>query len=99
MNYTDKERKIAATPPSDGSELIPAEVQVNIRKKSSESLNEPLGTGYRVDDEGIVNNYAIEPEMYDAKYPSQKQQRRYVFLGVAASLFVALTTWIAFMAS
>ena len=98
MSYTDKEKKAAAHPPSDGSELIPAEVQANTRqaKETSKSLNEPLGAGYRVDDEGIVNNYAIEPEMSEAEYPSPKQQRRYLFVGTAAILFIALAVWIAF---
>jgi hypothetical protein len=99
MNSTDKEKKTSAHSPSDGSELIPAEVQANIRKEADESLNEPLGAGYRVDDEGIINNYAIEPEMYDAKYPSLKQRQRYIVLGVAAILFVVFLGWIAFAAS
>jgi hypothetical protein len=99
MNYTDREKKAAAHPPSDGSELIPAEVQANTREEASKSLNEPLGAGYRVDDEGIVNNYAIEPEMSGSEYPSPKQQRRYLFLGAAAILFVALAVWIAFAVS
>ena len=99
MSYTDKENKAAAHPPSDGSELIPAEVQANRREETSKSLNERLGAGYRVDDEGIVNNYAIEPEMSEAVYPSPKQQRRYIFLGAAAMLFVAGAVWIAFTVS
>jgi hypothetical protein len=96
MSYTDKEKK-AAHPPSDGSELIPAEVQANTRqeKETGKSLHQPLEDGYTRDDEGIVNNYAIEPEMSEAEYPSPKQQRRYIFLGAAAILFVALVIWIA----
>jgi hypothetical protein len=95
MSYTN-EKNQAAHPPSDGSELIPAEVQANRRK---EAINGPLGAGYRVDEEGIVNNYAIEPEMSKAEYPSPKQQRRYIVLGAAAILFVALAVWIAFRVS
>ncbi|WP_211293071.1 hypothetical protein [Brunnivagina elsteri] len=74
MTYTDKEKKAATHPPSDGSELIPAEVQAHARQEAGKSLNEPLGAGYTVDYEGIVNNYAIEPEMSEAEYPSPKQQ-------------------------
>jgi hypothetical protein len=96
MNNTDQEKKVIAHPPSDGSELIPAEIQANIRKEASKSLNEPLGSGYQVDDEGIVNNYPLEPEMSKAEYPSSKQQQLYIFLGAAAILFVALVVWIAF---
>ena len=97
MSYTDKEKKAVAHPPSDGSELIPAEVQANTRqaKETGKSLNQPLEPGYTRDDEGIVNNYAIEPEMSEAEYPSPKQQQRYIFLGAAAILFVALAIWIA----
>jgi hypothetical protein len=99
MNSTNKEQKATVHPPSDGSELIPAEVQVNTRKEASPSLNKPLEGGYTVDDEGFVNNYAVEPAMTKGEYPSPKQQRRYIFLGAAALLFIALTIWIAFAVS
>lgn len=99
MSYTDKDKKAVAHSPSDGSELIPAEVQAKKRQETSKSLNEPLGGGYTVDERGIVNNYAIEPEMSESEYPSPKQQRRYIFLGVAALLLVAVAVWIAFAVS
>lgn len=97
MNDTnkEKERKTSVESFSDGSELIPAEASTD----GGESQNEPLGAGYRVDDEGLINNYALEPEVYPAKYPSPKQQRRYIILGGAAVVFVALVIWIAFAAS
>lgn len=99
MSYTNKEMKTVAHPPSDGSELIPAEVQAKTRREGGKSLNQPLGSGYKVNDEGIVNNYAIEPKMYDSEYPSPKKQRRYIFLGAAAILFVAFAVWIALAVS
>ncbi len=99
MSYTDKEKKAVVHPPSDGSELVPAEVQANIRKEAGSPLHEPLGAGYTVDDEGIVNNYALEPEMSKAEYPSPKQQQRYIFLGAVAILFVTIVVWIAFAVS
>ncbi|BAU66351.1 hypothetical protein STA3757_37550 [Stanieria sp. NIES-3757] len=99
MSYTDKENKAGTHPPSDGSELIPAEVQATTRESASKSLNAPLGAGYTVDDEGIVNNYAMEPKMSESEYPSPKQQQRYIFLGAAAILFVALAVWIALAVS
>ncbi|MEA5464824.1 photosystem II assembly protein Psb34 [Leptothoe sp. PORK10 BA2] len=95
MRYINKEKKISDHSPSDGSELTPAEAPTTRHK----SQNEPLGAGYRVNDEGIVNNYALEPEVYETKYPSPKQQRRYIVLGGAAILFVALVVWIAFAVS
>lgn len=99
MSYTDKEKKAVAHHPSDGSELVPAEVQANIRHEANSPLHAPLAAGYTADDEGLLNNYAIEPEMSKAEYPDPKQQRRYIFLGIAAILFVALVVWIAFAAS
>jgi hypothetical protein len=78
MSYTNEEKKVVAHPPSDGTELIPAEVQANIRHEDGSPLHEPLGAGYTVDDEGIVNNYALESEMSKAEYPSPKQQQRYI---------------------
>lgn len=76
---------------SDGSELIPAEVQATTRRDGSQLLNQPLAVGYTVDDEGITNNYAIVPAMYLAEYPSPEQQQRYALQGAIAILFVALT--------
>jgi hypothetical protein len=89
----------AVAPRSDGSELIPAEVQANTRSDSSQLLNQPIAAGYTVDDEGITNNYAIEPAMYSAEYPSPKQQQRYALQGAVAILFVALTLVSAFAVS
>lgn len=84
---------------SDGSELLPAEVQANTRRDGSQLLNEPLAAGYTVDDEGIANNYALEPAMYSAEYPSPKQQKRYALQGAVAILFVALALWSALAVS
>jgi len=84
---------------SDGSELIPAAVQANTRSDSSQLLNQPLAAGYTVDDEGITNNYALEPAMSLAEYPSPEQQQRYALQGAVAILFVALTLWSALAVS
>ncbi|MGK7927819.1 MAG: ssl1498 family light-harvesting-like protein [Spirulina sp.] len=37
---------------------------------------------------GVLNNYPTEPEMYYAEYPSPEQQQRYSLLGGIAFLFV-----------
>ena len=37
---------------------------------------------------GILNNYASEPEIYYAQYPSPEQQERYALQGAIALLFV-----------
>ncbi|HEY9850269.1 MAG TPA: ssl1498 family light-harvesting-like protein [Leptolyngbyaceae cyanobacterium] len=104
MRYTDQKGKtlnVNKHSPSDGSELIPAEVQANIGigRDGSKLPDVPLAPGYTVDDEGINNNYAIEPDISLAEYPSPKQQRRYILWGIGAILFVALIGMIAFIAS
>jgi hypothetical protein len=96
MSSANSDMKAIAHPPSDGSELIPAEIQSNARRKVSSPPVDSLGSGYTRDDEGFLNNYAIEPEISKAEYPSPKQQRRYIYLGIAATVFVALAIWIAF---
>ncbi|HIK45106.1 MAG TPA: ssl1498 family light-harvesting-like protein [Leptolyngbyaceae cyanobacterium M65_K2018_010] len=39
-------------------------------------------------DNGILNNYAVEPQVYLATYPSLWQQRRYALQGAVATLLV-----------
>jgi hypothetical protein len=102
MRYTDKEGttlNLDEHPLSDGSKLIPAEVQANTRRDGNKLLDMPLAHGYTVDEEGLNNNHAIEPDMSLAEYPSPKQQWRYIFFGAGAILFVALIVLIAFSAS
>jgi hypothetical protein len=89
----DQDQKMQIPHHSDGSELIPAEIKSNLES------NDNLVTGYTKDDEGIINNYAIEPDMSAATEPTSKQQLRYVFLGVGAIFFVATLLIIAFSVS
>ncbi len=49
------------------------------------------GTMYTKDETGVMNNYAVEPEMYFAVYPSVEQRRSYLFQGAVAILLVATT--------
>jgi len=58
-----------------------------------------LEFGYTIDDEGIINNCALEPDMYLANYPSAQQQKRYIFLGAGASLLVTIILLTAFVVS
>jgi hypothetical protein len=37
---------------------------------------------------GVLNNYAVEPQMYLASYPSSEQQARYKVQGAIAALLV-----------
>jgi hypothetical protein len=73
---------------SDGSELIPAEVQANasLNAESPAEGSPPLES--TVDDEGRLNNFAVEPEVYPSEYPSPRQQRRYIYWGLAAAVLV-----------
>lgn len=43
-----------------------------------------------INESGLLNNYAVEPQMSYAEYPSPEQQRRYAFQGAVATLFVSL---------
>ncbi|NES19805.1 MAG: ssl1498 family light-harvesting-like protein [Symploca sp. SIO3E6] len=47
---------------------------------------------YTSNELGVLNNYATEPMMYYAVYPSLEQQRRYALLGACATLFVTALT-------
>lgn len=51
---------------------------------------------YTINEEGILNNYAAEPNVYYAEYPSQEQQQRYLFQGAVAVMFVSLLVLTAF---
>ncbi|MFB2967532.1 photosystem II assembly protein Psb34 [Aerosakkonema sp. BLCC-F183] len=84
---------------SDGSELIPAEVQAHIRYDEAQLADTASGVGYTIDDEGLINNFAVEPDMYPSEYPSPRQQRQYIVLGVSAILFVAMLMLVAFSVS
>ena len=44
---------------------------------------------YTTSNEGLLNNYAVEPAVYYAEYPSEWQQRRYALQGAIATLVVA----------
>ncbi|BCL40247.1 photosystem II assembly protein Psb34 [Nostoc sp. MS1] len=41
-----------------------------------------------VNEDGVLNNYATEPNMYYAEYPAIWEQRRYLIQGVFATLIV-----------
>ncbi|MEA5532513.1 photosystem II assembly protein Psb34 [Crocosphaera sp. XPORK-15E] len=99
MPNNSTETRAVPRHPSDGSELIPAEVKKNLSDSGNISLEKPLAEGYTVSDEGIINNYAIEPDLQAADYPAPYQQRRYLFQGAIAMVFVAFIVWVAFAVS
>lgn len=52
---------------------------------------------YTVEEGGRLNNFAVEPKMYQAEPPNTTQKRNYIILGVGAAaligglLFVAVS--------
>jgi hypothetical protein len=52
-----------------------------------------------VNEEGILNNYATEPETYYAVYPSPEQQRNYALQGAIATLLVIATVLVSLAVS
>jgi hypothetical protein len=43
---------------------------------------------YTTDDEGRMNNFAVEPKMYAAEPPTSDQKKVYLWLGVSAAALV-----------
>jgi hypothetical protein len=44
---------------------------------------------YTKEDGGRLNNFAVEPKMYQAEPPTKVQQRNYVILGILGLLLVS----------
>jgi hypothetical protein len=51
------------------------------------------------DENGILNNYAVEPRMSYAEYPAVYEQRRYLIQGAIAALFVTACVLVSFAVS
>ncbi|MEH2055413.1 photosystem II assembly protein Psb34 [Nostoc sp.] len=49
-----------------------------------------------VNENGVINNYASEPQLYYAEYPSPEQQNRYKFQAAVATLLVTAIVLVAF---
>lgn len=46
---------------------------------------------YTEDESGLLNNFAVEPKMYEAEPPSPQQKKTYIVMGaVVAVLIVGL---------
>ena len=50
---------------------------------------------YTTEEGGRLNNFAIEPKMYEAEPPTQAQKRNYLILGVGGAALVALLVFVA----
>lgn len=54
---------------------------------------------YTEEEGGRLNNYAIEPKMYQAEPPTATQKRNYVVLGVVGTVLVSGLMFVAFAVS
>ncbi|BAY18953.1 hypothetical protein NIES2109_52310 [Nostoc sp. HK-01] len=52
-----------------------------------------------INEDGVLNNYPTEPQVYCAEYPAIWEQRRYVLQGAIAATFVAALVLCAFAVS
>lgn len=50
---------------------------------------------YTTEDGGRLNNFAIEPKMYQAEPPSKSQQRNYIILGAGAVILIGALMFVA----
>ena len=51
------------------------------------------------EENGRLNNYAVEPEMSYASYPAAGEQKRYLLFGAVAASFVTALVLISFAVS
>lgn len=54
---------------------------------------------YTIDNEGKLNNYAIEPTVYAASYPTVDQQQQYLRQAAIATLLVTSLLLVSFVVS
>ena len=54
---------------------------------------------YTTEEGGRLNNFAVEPKVYEAKPPNKVQQRNYIILGTVALLLIAGLLAVAIYAS
>ncbi|HEY9738231.1 MAG TPA: ssl1498 family light-harvesting-like protein [Trichocoleus sp.] len=54
---------------------------------------------YTTEEGGRLNNFAVEPKMYEAAPPSASQKRNYLILGVLALVLVGGLFAVAFAVS
>ncbi|MCT7950604.1 ssl1498 family light-harvesting-like protein [Ancylothrix sp. C2] len=54
---------------------------------------------YTEEEGGRLNNFAVEPKIYEAQPPSQTQQKNYLILGILGAVLVAGLIFVAFSVS
>jgi hypothetical protein len=50
---------------------------------------------YFKDEGGRLNNFAIEPKMYKAEAPDNKQKQNYLILSIATAVLVGIMIFVA----
>lgn len=50
---------------------------------------------YTVEEGGRLNNYAVEPKMYQAEPPTNSQKRNYIILGMGGMILVGMLVFVA----
>lgn len=84
---------------STDRELVPAEASVRGQREGQQFLRQPNTLGATVDQEGLTNNYAVEPPMYYANFPAPEQVRGYLKQAAVAALFTVTVLLTAFAVS
>lgn len=54
---------------------------------------------YTTEEGGRLNNFAVEPKVYQADAPDKKQQMNYLVLGVLGAVLVGGLVFVAFSVS
>ena len=50
-------------------------------------------------DNGVLNNYAVQPKVTYEEYPAVYEQKRYIVQGAIAALFVTAIVFLSFAVS
>ena len=54
---------------------------------------------YTTDDQGLLNNFAAEPEVYFAEPPTQSQKIKYAVQAACSTVFLGVVGYVAYLAS
>lgn len=54
---------------------------------------------YTTEDGGRLNNFALEPKMYQAEPPTTSQKRNYLIAGTLATILIGGVIYVAVLAS
>jgi hypothetical protein len=54
---------------------------------------------YTTEEGGRLNNFAVEPKVYQATPPNKTEQRNYIILSVAATALVSVLIFVAYSVS